>query len=93
MPEEATTSQMVIVTLVAHEPALERSCPNCHRKFKAREQVFVSVGEEVLIHVTCVVGLALVAAVHDVVPATTEGVYNHLREHVLDTAATAPVVD
>jgi hypothetical protein len=83
--DDVVNPEMVIVTLVPDEPALARHCPNCHRQFKARDQVFVSLREEVMIHASCIVGLALVASVRNFIPATPETTYDHLREYLLDT--------
>jgi hypothetical protein len=63
--DEVINPEMVIVHFVPDEPALARRCPNCHRRFTAGDQVFVSLREEVIIHVSCVVGLALVASVRN----------------------------
>lgn len=92
-PEEGFTPEMVLVTLVPNEPALSRQCPNCRRQFKAKEKVFVSLGEEVMIHATCIVGLALVASLHGFVPATPDGTYEHLRETLLEASARAHGVE
>jgi hypothetical protein len=90
---ESINPGMVIVTLVPDEPALSRFCPDCHKQFKAREEVFVSWGEEFMIHATCVVALALAATLHNIVLATPEGVYGHLREQLLEQTARARGVE
>jgi hypothetical protein len=87
--DDAINPGMIIVALVPNEPALARQCPNCHHQFKAHEHVFVSLGEEVMIHATCIVALALVASVRNFVPATPDGVYDHLRNQLLDATARA----
>lgn len=74
---------MIIVALVQNDRALRARCPDCHKQFKAHERVFMSVDERVAIHVSCVVALALVATMQDYIPATPDGVYEHLREELL----------
>lgn len=85
--DEVINPEMIIVRLVKNDIALSRRCPNCHKQFKAHDEVFVSVDEAVTIHVSCIVGLALVASVRNFVPATTEAAYEHVREYLVDSAS------
>lgn len=88
MAEDDETFQpgMIIVALVPNEPALARRCPDCHKQYKAHDEVFVSVDEAVMIHVSCVVALALIASMRNVGPATLNAAYEHSRQQVLDAA-------
>jgi hypothetical protein len=85
--DDVVNPGMVIVTLVPNDSATNTSCPDCHRRFKAGDEVFISIDEKVLLHVTCVVALALVASVRNFIPADAQSVYEHLRETLIRTNA------
>ena len=87
MAEDAVNPGMIIITLAPNDSALAKSCPDCHKQFKAHDAVFCSIDEAVLLHVSCVIALALVASLHNLIPADQASVYEHLRQTVLDAAA------
>lgn len=76
---------MVIVTLAARDIWCGKRCPNCVRKFRGGEDVFLSADEQTAIHVECVVALALVATLRTPTEAQAADEYRANRVALIES--------
>lgn len=84
MANRPVNSEMVIVTVAVRDVLCDARCPNCVRRFRAGDEVFLSLDERVALHVECVIGLALVATLRPPSEVAIAAEYRQNREALIE---------
>lgn len=84
MASKPVNSEMVIVTVAARDLLCDLRCPNCDKRLRAGDAVFLSRDEQVALHVECVIGLALIATLRPPSEVAVAAEYRQNREALIE---------